>query len=934
MKKYLYFLVALVCSVGTTQAQEKITQRVNNENGSPKFISIQTSTSSKVSSNQMILDYVPHEQGDRYVKTRTESDKNGTGFEVFQHYYNDIKVEFSEYRVHSRNGSPVSLSGNKFFTSAAAKSPSLDEATALNAALKFVNAKQYKWETEGKAYEPKGQLVYVPNYFTQVGAERMRPVLAYKFDIYAATPVSRDHIYVDAKTGKIVLSNAIIKHAAALTPAPAEANGTGASRYSGTLNIKTDSYNGSYRLRDYSRGNGIETYDMNTSTNYNNAVDFVDNDNNWSAAEWNNAQKDNAAIDAHWGAQMTYDYFQQKHGRNSYNNAGATIKSYVHFDSNYDNAFWDGVRMTYGDGSGTYFDALTSLDVAAHEIGHAVCSSTANLVYQRESGALNEGYSDIWGAAVEAFAAPSKNEWLIGEDIERRAGHAALRSMSDPNSENQPDTYGGTYWQNPNCGTPTRNNDYCGVHTNSGVLNFWFYLTTVGGTGTNDIGNAYSVTAIGIEKAGAVAYRTESNYLSSSSTFADARLYSIQSAIDLYGAASQEEISVTNAWHAVGVGSAYSGGGNGGNCTATISTFPYSQSFESGIGQWSQASGDDFDWSRNSGGTPSSNTGPSSANDGTYYMYMESSSPNYSTKNSIFNSPCFDLSAETSATFSFKYHMYGSSSMGSLKLEAKTGSTWTQVWSASGNNGNAWLTATVDLASYAGSTVQLRFNGTTGTTWQGDMAVDKLSLTTGGGGTPTDTDVTLTLVLDNYASETSWTLKDNGGSTIGSGSNYSTNNATITENFSLAPGCYDFTINDTYGDGICCSYGNGSYDLSAGSTSLASGGAFTSTETKNFCVGGASFTPQTLVQSETTAEPIELSQVSLFPNPAQDILYLKQRAFKDGTFVIYNVSGKSVKTGKIASQEMEIDISTLEKGIYSIQLSNHLNNVVYKIVKQ
>jgi chitodextrinase len=206
--------------------------------------------------------------------------------------------------------------------------------------------------------------------------------------------------------------------------------------------------------------------------------------------------------------------------------------------------------------------------VAAHEIGHAVTEFTANLAYQRESGAMNEGFSDIYGAAVEHFAkgngndaAPDASIWLIGDEIDRRTGSAALRSMSNPTSLGQPDTYGGTNWVNVNCGTPTQNNDYCGVHTNSGVLNYWFYVLVAGASGTNDIGSNFNVAGIGMDKASNVAYRLESVYLSANSTFADARTSSIQSAIDLYGAGSAEEIAVTNAWHAVGVGSAYGGGG-------------------------------------------------------------------------------------------------------------------------------------------------------------------------------------------------------------------------------------------------------------------------------------------------------------------------------------------------------------------------------------
>ncbi|NME68125.1 M4 family metallopeptidase [Flammeovirga aprica] len=497
-----------------------------------------------------------------FKQIETKVDELGISHRRFQEFFNGVKVEYGGYTLNFKGENPLSIIHHVKPIKLQSVKPSLSEEEALGVALKAVGATSYMWQradekeialkmTEGEhdTFYPKAELVIVPNYEAKEKTFRLQPVLAYKFDIYAEQPLSRDYVYVDATTGDIVHMNPIIKHATA--------EGSLATRYSGTKASKTDAYNGSYRLRDYTRGNGIETYDMNTGTNYSQAQDFVDNDNNWTAAEWNNAQKDNAALDAHWGAQMTYDYFMSAHSRNSWDGNGAAIKSYVHYDNAYDNAFWNGSVMTYGDGSDTYFDALTSLDVAAHEIGHAVCERTANLVYQRESGALNEGFSDIWAACVEAYAAPEKDIWLVGEDIERRSTSQALRSMRDPKAENQPDTYGGTNWYNPNCGTPTRNNDYCGVHINSGVLNYWFYLLTEGKTATNDLGTAYSVAGIGIDKAGRIAYRTEAVYLSSNSTFADARTFSIQSAIDLYGAGSNEEIQTTNAWHAVGVGAKY-----------------------------------------------------------------------------------------------------------------------------------------------------------------------------------------------------------------------------------------------------------------------------------------------------------------------------------------------------------------------------------------
>nr|WP_321229456.1 immunoglobulin-like domain-containing protein [uncultured Psychroserpens sp.] len=168
-------------------------------------------------------------------------------------------------------------------------------------------------------------------------------------------------------------------------------------------------------------------------------------------------------------------------------------------------------------------------------------------------------------------------------------------------------------------------------------------------------------------------------------------------------------------------------------CSGAISSFPYNEGFESGFGAWTQSTGDDFNWTRRSGATPSSNTGPSSANEGSQYVFMESSSPNYSTKRAILVSPCFNLTGQNQATLTFKYHMYGASSMGSLNLAISTddGSSWTTLWTRSGNQGNSWQDASIDLSSYSGNSVQLRLDGTTGTTWQGDMAVDAISITNG-----------------------------------------------------------------------------------------------------------------------------------------------------------------------------------------------------------
>jgi hypothetical protein len=370
-----------------------------------------------------------------------------------------------------------------------------------------------------------------------------------------------------------------------------------------------------------------------------------------------------------------------------------------------------------------------------------------------------------------------------------------------------------------------------------------------------------------------------------------------------------------------------------GGCTSGISAFPYTESFENTLGAWSQGSGDDFDWATRSGTTPSSNTGPPSADSGSYYIYMESSSPNYSTKRAILNSPCFDLSGASEATFEFKYHMYGIASMGSLALELSdnNGVSWTSVWSKSGNQGNSWLTASVNLASYIGGSIQLRFNGLTGTTWQGDMAVDAVNLSAGGG-SGSCSNVALSLTFDNYPEETAWSVINASGSTVASGGTYGSqaDGSTLSVNVGcLNDGCYDFVITDAYGDGICCSYGNGSYTLTNSNTgiTLASGGQFTSSQTTNFCLGGSNANfgnnPGTISDSPS-------QYFKIHPNPVKQTLNIDLIGYEAQTFEIKNMLGQTVLKGRYTSI---IDVSRFEDGVYILQLNIGEKTKIKRFIK-
>ena len=594
MKKQLLtlgILGMLMSFNGNLSAQESVAKRVTNEDGSTSLVVFKPNHKLSSAAAATIFKEVLNLSSDQEFRhLKTENDFTGKFTdEKYQLYYKNIKVEGGIYNLHYKAGNLVSMNGEIYGDNTTLTQPQISAAEAFEIAVNNVAAQKYMWEdaayvANNDYKKPTGELVLIP--VLQAGG-KYSLMLAYKFDIYAQTPISRDYIYVDAISGRIAAKDPIMKHAdrfhespkkspIAIEPYENVANssftnlergnaallpGTAATRYSGTQNIETTLSGTNYILHDTTRGNGVRTYNLKKSTILSNGVDFTDNDNNWTAAEFDNTNFDNAALDAHWGVEKTYDYFKNTFNRNSYDGNGTLLKSYVHYSSSYENAGWTGSEMIYGDGA-TRFKPLTAFDVTAHELGHGVCSSSAALLYQRESGALNEALSDIWGAAAEHTYAPNKQKWLIGEEIVKMAPQY-LRSMSNPKSglTPQPDTYRGINWYpatvEEGCATPGSTNDNCGVHYNSGVINHWFYILSDGKTGTNDLGKNYSVTGITLEKAAKIAYRLETVYLGANSNFMNARNFGIQAATDLFGANSPEMIATQDAFYAVGLGAKY-----------------------------------------------------------------------------------------------------------------------------------------------------------------------------------------------------------------------------------------------------------------------------------------------------------------------------------------------------------------------------------------
>lgn len=488
-------------------------------------------------------------EGEELRSERRETDVLGITHTFYKHYYHNVPVEHSGYRIHSKDEQIVSMNGTLFNSFEVPVAPAVSAQTAIHLATAHVGAEVYQWEIPSQesfiklesgdpqaTFYPQPQLVIISK---NADYENTDFRLAWKMDIYANAPLSRQYVYIDAISGEVIWTENRICHA--------DTQGSGTTGYSGTRQFITDSFNGGFRLREAGRGNGIRTFDMNNTTTYS-LTDFVDADNNWINLV---PAIDRYALDAHWGAEMTYDYFMNEHNRNSIDNNGFQLNSYVHYGNNYANAFWDGQRMTYGDGGGSLLiNPLTTMDITGHEVTHGLTEFTANLIYSYESGALNESFSDIFGACIDFYArgTTGTNLWLIGDECTN--GNTGIRNMANPAQFGDPDTYGTGLWY-------TGTGDNGGVHWNSGVQNFWFYVLSQGGTGTNDYGNAYNVSAIGMTDAAAVAFRNLTVYLSASSQYADARFYAILSAEDLFGACSPQVISTTNAWYAVGVGAPF-----------------------------------------------------------------------------------------------------------------------------------------------------------------------------------------------------------------------------------------------------------------------------------------------------------------------------------------------------------------------------------------
>lgn len=267
---------------------------------------------------------------------------------------------------------------------------------------------------------------------------------------------------------------------------------------------------------------------------------------NLTRGEGDKAGTDRSANEAYDYAGATYDFYQQAFGRNSVDDRGLRLDSTVHYGEKYDNAFWNGQQMVYGDGDAKIFGRFTRcIDVIGHELTHGVTQYEAGLNYRGQPGALNESMSDVFGSLVKQWTlkqTAAKADWLIGKGLfTKKVKGVALRSMKDP----------GTAYNDPLLGKDPQpahmkdlykgSSDNGGVHINSGIPNRAFYLVAI------------ALGGFAWEKAGKIWYTALCDRLRPTSDFKAARQATISAAAQLFGSGGTEEKAVRDAWAQVGV---------------------------------------------------------------------------------------------------------------------------------------------------------------------------------------------------------------------------------------------------------------------------------------------------------------------------------------------------------------------------------------------
>ncbi len=504
------------------------------------------------------------------VLTDSQTDPLGHTHYLLRQQWNGIEVFGAEVKLHEKEGRWYLFQGRYYPSPITVETePALNAQQAIDIAVADLSRLETVREMTAlekrlTAYQgPQARLV-IYHFFD----DPLQSRLAWLIEL-VPNPAGRYSYFVDAKTGQILHfmdqichlthnlthsggggqpSNEAVQPALPTMPPPdGPAIANAVDLHGVTRTIHTYEKSNKFYMIDASRtmfkpaqsslpddavGVIITLDALNTAPGTNNfQVAHVTSSNN----SWNNPK----AVSAHYNAAKAYEYYKNTFGRESINGQGGNIISLINVvdtdGSQMDNAFWNGAAMFYGNGNQGYIAPLCkSLDVAGHEMTHGVIDATAKLIYQNESGALNESFADVFGAMVD------RDDWRLGEEVVNPIvfPSGALRDLSNPHNGGNGLNDNG--WQPAHFNERyTGSADNGGVHINSGITNRAYYLFA-----TN--------SAVGKEKAEQVYYRALNQYLFKSAKFIDCRIAVIQAATDLYGASVANAAAA--AFDAVGIG--------------------------------------------------------------------------------------------------------------------------------------------------------------------------------------------------------------------------------------------------------------------------------------------------------------------------------------------------------------------------------------------
>ncbi len=595
---------------------------------------------------------------------RVESDEVGMQHVRFSQVVNAVPVFGGQLIVHLQGDSVVAVNGNYFPNAQVNTTPKSSQADAVA----LVRADIGDPQAELRA-DRSGLVVYV---------DEGHPHLAWKINVYSEKNLGNWLYFVDAHDNRVV-----------------------------------------HQLNQMDAARKITVYDAGNGTSLPGTLTCGDTTGNPACG----SPADATEYGAFTNTLKVYNYYSTVLGRLSYNGADAELRSTVHYDSGYNNAFWNGQQMVYGDGD-TYAQAF---DVIAHELTHGVTEYTSNLIYEHQPGALNESWSDVMAvfAGCSAATGSANCNWLMGDTL----GGGIIRDLSNPPAYGDPDHMNNYLW------LPLEV-DNGGVHTNSGIPNKAAYLLTAGGTF-----HSVTVTGIGYTKAEQIYYRASKNYMTIYSDFGATRSALYQSCRDLigsFGISSANCAQVLNAWAAVGVGTPAASFvatstvylplviRNYPPISCSASNILANGSFESGTANWAESS---------SGGYTIIGAPPTgiTAYDGTHLAWMGGYDSAVDLLYQTINIP----SGRTAMQVSFYVRVGTADSTTTpydklyASIQPVSGVTLPQIWTLDNTFAYpGWwhVTLTYNEVPYAGQAVRLYIRATTDSTLYTAFLVDAASV--------------------------------------------------------------------------------------------------------------------------------------------------------------------------------------------------------------